>query len=242
MSKLNAIIRTIIRRKNKPEQWAIVCSRERLAEIRADPKFERLVEIARFVNALRHGQHSVVMAFDLGTPAEVRQMSATTLYHAGILFEAMDHLPSCRPHFEHMNSWKREQGFSSFGTDDEMRSLVARGSTLAIIRNRTAFHGLTPGVVAESLKTLPLDEIVFTSGSGLTSAEMYHNLADIVAAHFAVGSPSDGRVLHQRMEEMLVHVRDLALRYMAAGDGLILGTLHEYGFTQREIRGPFSHS
>jgi hypothetical protein len=182
------------------------------------------------------------MAFDLGTPTEVRQMAGTTLYHAGILFEAITHLPSCRPHFEHMSSWQKEKGFSSFGTDEEMRALVARGSKLATLRNRTSFHGLTPGVVSQSLETLPLDEIVFTSGAGWTSAEMYHNLPDIVAAHFAVGSPADGRVLEQRMEEMLVHVRDLALRYMEAADSLILGALYEYGFTKRRIAGPFTHS
>ena len=97
------------------------------------------------------------------------------------------------------------------------------------LRNHAAYHML-PIVAEQSLAKLRMDEYVFATGIGKQVGQIYYNLADTVAVHYAIGSPSEHETFMREFERIAVHVRDTALRFLEASDQFIPRMLKSYGF------------
>jgi hypothetical protein len=207
--------------------WKVVCREEDLGRLRTDKGFHRLLDLARHVNALRLGQVALVEAGDDDTPSAARQRSATFLYHAGILYEALALIPELRKHFGERREWA--DTFAAFGDDATIQSLRSRGRDLHTLRNHTAYHML-PIVAEQSLARLKMDEYVFATGVGKQVGQIYYNLADTVAVHYAIGSPPERDQFMREFERIAVHVRDVALQFLDAADRFIPRMLKAYEF------------
>jgi hypothetical protein len=222
---------TLLSSRRADAEWVILCSREQFEPLRTDPAFHRLIDLARHVNALRLGQAALfVHGDDDDSPSASRQRSATFLYHAGILFEALDLIPQLRTHFGDLDFW--ESTFGVFGDDQAIAGLRAKGTDLQKLRNHASFHVL-PIVAQRSLARLEMDEYVFASGRGRTVGDIYYNLADTVPIHYVVGAPREREKFLAEFERMATEVRDLVLKFLEAADRFIPRVLRRYGFKRR---------
>jgi hypothetical protein len=207
--------------------WHIYCSPDRFEELRGNIAFHRLLDLARHVNALRFAQVALVHVGDSDEPSAARQRSSVFFYYGGILYEALQLIPLLREQFGTLEAWVA--GFGGFGSDEDVRAMVAQGTDLHRLRNHLAFH-VRPMVTTQSLPRLNLPNYDFATGTGRSVGAVYYNLSDTLAIHYLVGSPTDYDEFMRRFVDRASQVRDLALRYMQAADKLIPAALKGLGF------------
>jgi hypothetical protein len=213
-------------------EWEILCSREQFEPLRDDEAFHRLIDLARHVNAIRFGQAALSLHRESeDSPSASRQRSATFLYHAGIIYEALGLIPKLRQHYGTLDFW--EETFGVFGDDGAIAAIRAKGTDLQKLRNHASFHVL-PMVAEKSLARLEMDEYVFASARGRTVGDIYYNLADTVPIHYVIGAPRERDRFMAEFERMATEIRDLVLKFLEAADRFIPRVLRQYGFKRRD--------
>lgn len=219
--------------KRGDDEWIISAPEEVIAPLRTDERFHRILDLARHVNALRYAMSATASVGYRDDPNAVRQRAGTFFYFAGVLYEAFELVQVLRSHYGNTPLWADSLGV--YGSEDEVRSRLARGGDLHTLRNHTAFH-VTAQVAPRSLKKLRMPEYTFASGKGRQSGMVYYNLADTVAIHYAVGAPADGDILMPEFLRVAEETRDLALDFIRQSDKLIARCLLAWGFTKKDSR------
>lgn len=210
--------------------WGIECSAERLQVLIREPGFHEVMRLARIVNAMRFGQAALYHARDDDGPVGIRSRSSGFFFHASILFEGLQLIPELRQMFGTHGDWERS--FGTFGSDEDVRALVAQGTLLHRIRNHVGAHVLA--IVPErSLPRLDMPRYVLVRAHGPAVGAVHYQLADEMALHYVLERPSSFSELLREFELQGSEVTALLMRFLDAADILIPRALGTWGLAVR---------
>lgn len=199
----------------------IYASPEKFDRLRSDPKFAKLLNLARAVNAI---YFCLRVLMDHGgdmTPAGQRQYINAFLFSAGALHEAFAVADSLEKHFGDRDSYRN--GFATFLNDPKTKEL--RCTILRRMRNKLVFH-YDEDVARKGLQTLELDSYIFASAVGDKRSGTYYNLADEIVINHLLG---DGDVADEdeRLGAAAKDIAEALSRFAHCADELMAGILSD---------------
>ena len=200
----------------------IYTSPERFDQLRSDPKFAKLLNLARAVNAI---YFCLRVLLDHGggdtTPSGQRQYINAFLFSAGALHEAFAVADSLERHFGDRDSYRN--GFGKLLKDPKTK--VLRATILRRLRNKLVFH-YDEDVARKGLKTLGLDSYIFASAVGDRRSGTYYNLADEIVLNHLLGD-SDGSDEDERLGTAAKDIADALSKFVHCADELMAGILSD---------------
>jgi hypothetical protein len=218
-------------------EWVLSCDPVRFAELREKSEFALLLRLGRHANALRFCLRALRAELADDGPVGSRARPAAFFYYSGSLFEAFDLVQELRAVFGSSPHW--EASFGRFGSEADVRALIARYSDLHTVRNHVGFH-VAAHVPSQSLGRLALPEYVVARGAGSDPSTIFYELADTMAAHYVFGSQAEFAEFEAAFVERGTHITSLFMDFLASTDTLTMGTLRSWGFAPRFVGS--SHS
>jgi hypothetical protein len=212
-------------------EWEVWCDSGQYRKHCATPSFAALLTLARIVNNLRY--HHVAARSVMGddSPSSSRQRITSFLNVAGALYEALLFAERLGEFFG------KDEAFADIR--DVLRSPVVqmlRNGPLKRLRHQAVYHH-DEHAIANVLGTImDGDKYVFASGTTLSKADVYYELADITVFHHALPGDSDARSFPERLQAFFLDAADLTIKFGNAADRLIANQLKEGGW--RTTRAP----
>ncbi len=151
----------------------IYTSKEAFEALRSDPKFAKLLNLARAVNAIYFCFNSLLDYSGDETPPGQRQHINAFLFSVGALHEGFRVADTLEKHFGDRDSYRN--GFGKLLADPKIQML--RSTILKRMRNKLVFH-YDEDLAKQMLRSLDLEEYVFATGTGGNRKGTYYNLAD----------------------------------------------------------------
>jgi hypothetical protein len=211
-------------------EWLLWCNAEEFGAYVQDPRFAKLVTLARIVNNLRYNVAAVVPLGSDDSPGAVRQRMASFLSIAGTLYEALAFAKRLGKEFRGVQAF--DTGLATLLRDPLVRSLHA-GALKSLRHGIVHHHDETAVQVALEL-LVDGEEYVFASGTTFRKVDVYYELADIAAFQYAVNYPGDARPFMERLRELFDRLANITVRFGNAADALIAAQLKASGW---HIRG-----
>lgn len=206
---------------NESDYRKIFTSKEEFDKLRDDPKFARLLNLARTVNAVYFCFNSLLDYSGDETPAGQRQNINGFLFAAGVLHEGFCVADRLEEHFGDRDSYRT--GFGTLLADPKIQQL--RKTILKQMRDKFVFH-YDKDVAEKTLKSLDLQEYVFASGTGGKRKGTYYNLADEIVINYLLHDVSpdekDGA-----LREALKSIGEALSAFVDCADTLINDVLPE---------------
>ena len=199
----------------------IYTSAEKFDKLRSDPKFAKLLNLARAVNAIYFCLHVLLDHGGDITPAGQRQHINAFLFSAGALHEAFAVADSLEKYFGDRDSY--QNGFGRLLEDPKTKEL--RGTILRRMRNKLVFH-YDEDVARKALKTLDLDSYIFASSVGDKRRGTYYNLADEIVINYLLGD-GDSAEEDEKFRAAAGDIADALSRFAHCADELMAGIISD---------------
>ena len=206
----------------------IVCSAEQFARIRTDPRLHRAITLGRILNALRASIHSINEVLNQNSDISSAKLYNGFLYLAAVLFEALNFSRSLGKYARHLPAFA--PGFGSLHSDKEVHELTNR--VLGHIRNSSAFH-FDNAVAPRTLEYLAFKTYVAATVPSSANRPEYYDLSDVSTLYALMDGTPDAQQFFDNFRSFVRRTIAAAIRYLDAGDSLMLELLEELGFHLR---------
>jgi hypothetical protein len=209
------------------QSWNISCTKEGFENIKTDERFIGLLTLARVVNSLRFCQKAVLNAKGSSSPSSARTRINSFLFASSVLYEGFLLVEKLGKHYKDIDSFK--DGFGYLLRDKSVREL--RDLILKRGRNKFVFH-YDINIVKESLKRFELPNIIFASGYGTSTGEMYFSLVDEIAINYLL-QPAENESndsLNERFGNILKDPTNIIGEFAKSADLLMSDVLKDLGF------------
>lgn len=208
----------------------ITLPREDFERLRKGPRFVRVVQLGRIVNALRYTHMAAVAASAEPESSGRRQRIASFLYATGLLYEGFHVADVLGRDFR--TSIAFQNGFARLLRKPEVVTL--RQGILNDLRNRAVFHN-DDEVVELGLSLIDADPVVFARSLDGTWGTTHYDLADLAVLKYAFRHVQ-AVDLDQEIGTTLPLILNVAVEFGESAEALIGEVLFEMGWRREEER------
>ncbi len=204
----------------------ISLARDAFDRIKKDPRFVRVVQLGRIVNALRYTHIAGTAASLEADSSARRQRIASFLYVAGVLYEGFRLADVFGKDFA--NSTAFREGLGPLLKKPEVVAL--RQGILNELRNKAVFHN-DDEVMKVGLDLVEADPVVFFRALGGTWGTTHYDLADLAVLKYAFRNVQTSALDEQATLRLIL---DVALEFGNCAESLIGEVLFEMGWKRQE--------
>jgi hypothetical protein len=208
--------------------WKVVCDADQFTALKDREDFQQIVTLARLMNALRFAQTAIPKR-PKRTPASDRQQTNAFFLLSALTFEGWQLIKRMAKHFRTLESWKT--GFQQLLRDRQYQRLVS--TSLKPLRNQGTFHFFEDEVRRRLQEHEVDDELVFLSGRGTKSAHAYYDLPDLLLLRTFIAQSGPDDELMRRADPLVTSASELVVKFLRAGDELIIEALSRMGFEEK---------
>lgn len=201
----------------KPQdRWEIRIPKEQYSKLREDAPFHQIIILARAVNVVRFLESSFLDA-DSNSPAASRKHLNAFFLWCATSFEANRLTQTLRKNFRGYSCW--DSGLGALLREKRFQELVWKH--LKPLRDQTVSHYFEDSL-GDLISDHQPDNVVFCSGTGRTSGELFYDLPDLLAMRLFVGKKSmtDDDFLEES-KRLMTDARDYLLTFVVAAEVLI---------------------
>ena len=198
--------------------------------IKKDPRFVRVVQLGRIVNALRYTHMAGAASSAEPESSGRRQRIASFLYLTGLLYEGFRVADVLGKDFK--TSVAFQNGFARLSKKPEVARL--RQGILNDLRNKAVFHN-DDEVVEIGLDLIDVDPVVFARSLDGTWGTTHYDLADLAVLKYAFRS-APAVDLDQQIRTTLPLILNVAVEFGESAEALMGEVLLELGWRREEER------
>ena len=201
-------------------------ARDDFDRIKKDPRFVRVVQLGRIVNALRYTHIAGATASSEADSSARRQRIASFLYVSGVLYEGFRLADVLGRDFATSTAFR--EGLGPLLKKPEVVAL--RQGVLNELRNKAVFHN-DDEVMRVGLDLVQADPVVFFRAHGGTWGTTHYDLSDLAVLTYAFRNVQTGVVDELGTLRLIL---DVALEFGNCAESLIGEVLFEMGWKRRE--------
>jgi len=213
----------------KDKVCVISCTKEEFDRIKSDERFVGLLNLARFINALRFCQKPIIEAKGTSQPSIDGTSLNSFLFASSLLCEGFLLVDKLDMSLKSLDSFKN--GFQSLIEDKTVIKL--RESIRKKMRNKFVFH-FDGGVVKKSLKRFDVPTIKFASRCENGTGGTYFGLADEIVMNYFLQpreNESDSS-LKDRFEKTVKDITIIMDRFNKSAIMLMAEVMKDMGFVK----------
>ena len=209
--------------------WETKCSRGQFETFVGEPWFHGLLALARLMNSLRYVQLCLISE-ELSVTAGMRQRINSFLFMNSLLFEGYKLIQALARDHRAAAEW--QSGFGAMLKGGDFAILVS--DHLKRARDKVVFH-VDAQELANRAREHLAEDIVFVRGIGRKAGNTYYDLSDMLAMRSFVGTTESDDAFMTDAADLMERTRDLATRFLDAGDRLLTRVLVDHGFTLERL-------
>lgn len=198
--------------------------RQEFERVKQNPRFVRIVQLARIVNTLRYTHMAGVRSCLDDDTSGPRQRIASSLYVAGLLYEGFRVVDVLGKDFKTSRAFT--SGFALLLKEREIVQL--RQGVLNDLRNKAVFHSDEDAVRA-GLDRIDAEPVVFARSRSGTSGSAHYELADLAVLEYTFGGLA-ATDLDRERERITRLIFEVALKFEECADKLIVEVLRDTGW------------
>ncbi len=206
----------------------ISLSRTDFLQLKDNPRFIRVVQLGRIVNALRYTHMAGAAAAREDDSSARRQRIASFLYAAGLLYEGFRLADVLGKDFKASTTF--QNGFARLLKKPEVVKL--RQGILNDLRNKAVFHN-DDDVVKLGLGLVDTDPVVFFRSFGGTWGSTHYDLADLAVLRYAFRHVGTVDLDHE-VPKILPLILNVALEFGEFAEALMGEVLVEMGWKRTD--------
>jgi hypothetical protein len=200
----------------KQPPFEITVPQQEFGVLRKNPKFIRLVRLARYVNQLSFCCSAVPKNPDLDDFIFRRQVANWLFFSSAVLFEALETVSHLGSEFRHFPSYR--DGFARFWKNPDF--VWIKDNYLNPARKKVTFH-VDLDAIEKTLEWATFDKCVFMVATDERIENYYYPIADDIAINFLLGDKGSDEAQRKYCEEVVAKFSTIMLEFLRCAGQLL---------------------